>query len=86
MKSSKRCPKCECEFIAHLPKITQSTEFQHARFGTAMSEILKVEAYVCSNCHYMETYLAMSLEELKNEGILFSWLRFPPDAEGTPYR
>jgi hypothetical protein len=85
MRTSKKCPKCECEYIAHFPKLTQSTDLQHPQYGTASSDILEQEAYVCSGCNYMETYLTMPFDKIKEEGIVFSWLRSPPESEG-PYR
>ena len=86
MKTSKKCPKCDCEYIAHFPKLTHDTTFLSPEFGEASSEILEIEAYACSACNYFETYLAMPFEKIKEKGIVFSWLRTPPESGTDPYR
>ncbi|MBT8494136.1 MAG: hypothetical protein KJO07_13860 [Deltaproteobacteria bacterium] len=85
MKHDKRCPKCESEVIGVFPKTTASTAFEDPEYGTAWSEILEIEIYVCGNCGYLEPYLAMSFEDVDRQKIAFSWLRTPPNPAG-PFR
>ena len=81
MKESKQCPKCGGIRIGHLPKLNGSTQ-PELRSKTRQAHL---DAYVCTDCGYLEHYLAdpkmLNFDELSN----FRWLNPPIDSDG-PYR
>lgn len=98
MKESKQCPKCKSLKIGHLPRqLDRSGKFDMAfprmvgtvgKHGWILSNAEKtglMEAYVCTECGYFESYVvspeSVPFEELEG----FRWVNAEPTEEG-PYR
>lgn len=89
MRESKRCPKCDSRRVAHLPLQPDDAGGEaprirmiHAGTGTRIGPL---EAYVCADCGYYESYVRApdrvdwdSIPELE-------WLNLEPRDDG-PYR
>lgn len=98
MKASKQCPKCKSLKIGHLPhQLDRSGKFDMAfprmvgtveEQGLVFTKAVKtglMEAYVCTECGYFESYVvspeSVPFEELEG----FRWVNAEPTEEG-PYR
>jgi hypothetical protein len=92
MKRSRRCPKCESEAIGHLDHLPDTmgseTEIGEQAIGLVMrgtgpEKVGRLEAYVCTTCGYLETYVQEPDKVPFDEIVSFSWI----GGEGsTPYR
>ena len=100
MKASKRCPKCNSLRVGHLEHQWQSDEGhgsagpkampvgvveEVAFFFKSREAVGQLEAYLCADCGYFETYVRdpASVPYEKLQG--FSWLN-PESVEAGPYR
>jgi hypothetical protein len=92
MKQSRRCPKCQSARIGHLDRLPDTlgpetrVVWRHLaleREGGVLRATGRIEAYVCTECGYLETYVveAHRLPFDRLEG--FSWVG---EAVGGPYR
>jgi predicted nucleic-acid-binding Zn-ribbon protein len=79
MRTTKKCPKCESEYIGEYPSL--------AMMGHGESNALALTVVTCGDCGYCETYGTPPREKTPEQLThhLFVWHREPPDTEG-PYR
>ncbi len=87
MRASKKCPKCECEYIGSFPWVTTSVAEKDG--SVSLSGSFPLEAYTCAECGYWETYMKQPLSGWKKSPedteFEFTWIRKPPADKG-PYR
>lgn len=101
MKKNKCCPKCDSLRIGYLPEVPDSVgggAYGRQGLGDSTSppkglwqeinhtgEYHYVEAYICTECGYMETY-AQSPGDIPFERLKgFTWVN-PEQPEEGPYR
>jgi hypothetical protein len=80
MKKSERCPKCDSTTIGYLEHVWDSNA-DHLVVGTTKDFLIKtagaLEAYICAECGYYETYVksphSIKFTELRG----FRWLKAP---------
>lgn len=80
MKSSKKCPKCECEYVGLFPSTAltvSDTAGVYPAHGSFAAEL-----YTCADCGYSETYLCEPVRNWskspEDRGLEFTWIREPP--------
>jgi hypothetical protein len=94
MKASKQCPKCHGHRVGHLENVTDKDVghetavlgFSHVRgkwLGDSGEAVGSLEAYLCAECGYYETYVkdpgSVPYDEMKG----FHWVNDPPPPEGA---
>ncbi len=85
MRATKKCPKCDCEYIG---LFTAVLEVELSNAAAARGDI-PTSVYSCSDCGYSETFFAKPFPTWNRTpeewGVEFSWLRTPPNPKG-PFR
>ena len=93
MKASKQCPKCDSLRVGYLENVLDSWgpsyPLKPAKMGKVglnpISATGELEAYICAECGFYETYVkdpgALDFDNI----VGFHWLNPPPLEEG-PYR
>jgi hypothetical protein len=92
MKQRRRCPKCQSVRIGHLDRLPDTlgpetrVTWRHLALVKENDKLRptgRLEAYVCTECGYLETYVVephrVPFEKLEG----FSWVG---DTVGGPYR
>ncbi len=91
MKKSKQCPKCDSLRIGYLESQPDKEEYgcytdQVVGRKTGKIPVGLLEAYVCTDCGYHETYVK-DLPDVPWEKIDgFRWVNPPQQDEPGPYR
>jgi hypothetical protein len=96
MRDSKQCPKCKSLKIGHLPRQPDFGDghLQDRVAGAAIVEeggqrraymLGKVEAYVCTECGYHETYVVDPKQVNWEAMKFFRWVN-PASGDKGPYR
>ncbi len=96
MRQSKQCPKCQSHKVGYINyqpegdgislrwRVIASVR-EPATFGPGRSRVGELEAYVCTECGYYESYVR-SPDKVKWDQLSgFRMLNPDPDPEG-PYR
>jgi len=100
MKSSKQCPKCDSLKVGHLPTVPDEAD-DYGVLASTIGMIEKVsgkwlkvfrsqkvgmlEAFVCTECGYYETYVKQPQEVRFGAIAGFSWVNPRAAAQG-PFR
>ena len=97
MKDSKQCPKCNGLRIGYLENLPDDAEGKISTQAIGTTAVLKgssifgryvhsrhdIEAYLCADCGYLESYVkspgAIPYESLKG----FRWVNTPSPPEGA---
>jgi DNA-directed RNA polymerase subunit RPC12/RpoP len=89
MKESRQCPRCSSRKVGYLEEVKDSGVHRMvvgtAAGGLFVKNIGKLEAYVCTECGYYQTYVkepeAIPFDEVEG----FHWVNHEPAKQG-PYR
>ena len=88
MRTTLRCPKCDCREILHIKEIQDKDQIKRGAvlsiqgrrpswvFGS-FENVGVIEAYVCSACGFTELYTKKP-EELEVDGDIIERLTAPP--------
>jgi predicted Zn-ribbon and HTH transcriptional regulator len=85
MKMNKQCPKCQSRKIGHLESLLDSEGERDTKqkIGKVTENLYsfkvkttagEIEAYVCTECGYYETYVKDPKSVPWNDMLGFSWL------------
>jgi len=61
MKQSQTCPKCQSQEIVHIPGKSQKAGYdvgENIHTGRTNAHLAMVDIHVCSNCGYVEYWVA----------------------------
>jgi hypothetical protein len=92
MKQRKRCPKCSSDAVGHLDHLPDTMSSEQEISEQALGLVVKasgpekvgvIEAYVCTACGFMETYVKDPTGVPFEEIVGFSWVTAE---DGHPYR
>ncbi len=89
MKKSKQCPKCDGLKIGFLKLQADRAQHSSARaVGKNESGIWtgNLEAYVCTECGYFESYVKAPEKLGWNDLMGFRWINPPQQDDPGPYR
>jgi predicted nucleic-acid-binding Zn-ribbon protein len=82
MKKSERCPKCGSTTIGHLENVWDSNA-DHLVVGTTKDFLIRpagtLEAYICAECGYYETYVKDPTSVRFGELRGFRWIKAPQE-------
>lgn len=89
MKKSHRCPRCHSNRVGYLEEVKDSSVDRLVVGTTAATLFVKkigaLEAYLCADCGFYQTYVkeprSISYEEIEG----FHWLN-PEQSRQGPYR
>lgn len=96
MKRTKQCPKCQSRKVGYIPYQPESqgesfrwrkiaTVREPGRFGAVPPRLGELEAYVCTDCGYYESYVRSPETTPWSDLSGFRLLNPDPDPDG-PYR
>jgi len=87
MRTSKKCPKCGCEYIGSFPWVTTSVAQKDG--SVSLGGSFPMVAYTCADCGYWEQYMKRPLSQWdkppEDTEFEFTWVRKPPGGE-APFR
>ena len=95
MKKSKQCPKCQSLRVAYLPTQVDEGDVYYNRkvartkksgFYGVSPGVGELEAYLCADCGYFETYVKEPKKMEWDKLIDLQWVNPPQQDEPGPCR